>query len=442
MVPGYGTRTYDVPVSDPAVGAEASKVVEIRGGTIRIATKDQSGNWDWHTVVQNGLLVADTVKALDVNAGIIQSYDGKSYWDLDTGEFVSGSTMEVVASVDSVVIDPVVYPYMDFVTEICRLPDMKIGDGLIVMFKSTANLALVDNVAGINGTDVYFSYTTSVGYLTKTDYDGTTYSYRTTITAKLNSYGFGRLVFDRGTQGGFDAQDITITDVRIYRIPIDKPGVIRFEAKAEEESTYLGTTVEAASVEVQTDGFISQLTPGVLTLSSTQFPATIQLSENIFLEHRYNSHNVNFRNIDDYTPGYAALSTNTDGTNHLPGLMSGNGMKYTTDSNVPSGNTNITSLRKITWGPLILIEGTYTIPDSTSNNPTATSGRDIFMFNLAQEYYPEGGRVFGSGLMSGANTPVSIEVGSTGSVYVCCPPGTYTAAGRSVYFSIMYLKKQ
>lgn len=441
MVPGYGTRTYDVPVSDPAVGAEASKVVEVKGGTIRIATKDQGGNWDWHTVVQNGLLVADTVKALDVNAGIIRSYDGSSYWDLDTGEFVSGATMEVIAKLDSLVIDPVVSPYTDFVTQICSLPNLSIGDGLIVLFKSTANLARVASVAGINGTDVTFNYTTSVGYPTKTNYDGTTYSYSATITSKVDGFS-GRLVFDRGNRGGYDAQAITLTEVRVYKLPIDKPGVIRFEAKAEGESSYIGTTVEGGSVSVQTDGFVSQLTPGVLTLSSTQYPSTIQLSKDILLEHRYNSQNVNFRNLSESAPGYAALATNTDGTNHLPGLMSGDGMKYTTDSNVPSGASSISSLRKITWGPFILIQCTCTIPNNTSYDPTATSGRSYSPLTLPTEYQPEGWRVYGSGRMSSTYVPVAVEVTNLGTVNLYYPPGTYTAAGRSVDFSVMYLKKQ
>lgn len=441
MVPGYGTRTYDVPVSDPAVGAEASKVVEVRGGTIRIATKDQAGNWDWHTVVQNGLLVADTVKALDVNAGIIRSYDGSSYWDLDTGEFVSGATMEVIAKLDSLAIDPWVPMQSGYVQKMCALPAGNLGDGIIVLFKSTANLARVVHVVGARSTDTYYrNPTTSIGYLTKTNYDGTTYSYIANLTVTDSASGW--VVFARGNGAGYDAQSITLTDVRVYKIPIDKPGVIRFEAKAEGESAYIGTTIEASSVSVQTDGFVSQLTPGILTLSSTQFPSSIQLSENIFIEHRMGANYVNFPNRDESAPGYASISTNTAGTNHLPGLMSGDGMKYTTDNNVPSGNTSISRLRKITWGPFILIQCTCTIPNNTSYDPTATSGRSYSPLTLPTEYQPEGWKVYGSGRMSSTNVPVAVEVTNLGEVYLYYPPGTYTAAGRSVDFSVMYLKKQ
>lgn len=82
---GQGLRTYDTAVSDPLVGSEASAVVEIKGGTIRIAnTKTAQGEWEWKTVFTSGHIAATLVTALNVTAGYIQSHDGKSYWDLDS----------------------------------------------------------------------------------------------------------------------------------------------------------------------------------------------------------------------------------------------------------------------------------------------------------------------------------------------------------------------
>lgn len=62
---GQGIRTYDVAVSDPLVGAEANAVVEVKGGTIRIAnTKDSSGQWEWKTVFTSGYVNAEVIRAI------------------------------------------------------------------------------------------------------------------------------------------------------------------------------------------------------------------------------------------------------------------------------------------------------------------------------------------------------------------------------------------
>lgn len=93
MVPGLGTRTYDREVSDPAVGAEASKVVEVRGGNIRIAdSRTSGGDWNWRTVFTSGHILADLVTAAKLTAGYIGSADSGNYWNLDTGEFRMAST--------------------------------------------------------------------------------------------------------------------------------------------------------------------------------------------------------------------------------------------------------------------------------------------------------------------------------------------------------------
>lgn len=84
---GQGLRTYDVAVSDPLVGAEASQVVELKGGSIRIAnSRTSSGDWDWKTVFQSGFIAATLINAVNVTAGRIASADGSSYWNLDTGD--------------------------------------------------------------------------------------------------------------------------------------------------------------------------------------------------------------------------------------------------------------------------------------------------------------------------------------------------------------------
>lgn len=92
---GQGIRTYDKAVSDPLVGTEASKVVEVKGGSVRIAdSRTTSGDWDWRTVFVSGHIAADLVTAAQINAGYIGSPTG-NYWDLDTGALKMTSDVHI-----------------------------------------------------------------------------------------------------------------------------------------------------------------------------------------------------------------------------------------------------------------------------------------------------------------------------------------------------------
>lgn len=83
---GHGILCYDTAVSDPLVGAEASKVVEIKGGSIRIAnTKTAQGAWEWKSVFTSGHIAAEVVTAAHMTAGYIGSASSGNYWDLDSG---------------------------------------------------------------------------------------------------------------------------------------------------------------------------------------------------------------------------------------------------------------------------------------------------------------------------------------------------------------------
>lgn len=91
---GEGIRTYDRAVSDPLVGAEATAVVEVKGGTIRIAnSRTAGGDWDWRTVFVSGFISADfihggtlvaggannvngIIQVLDANGNVISQLDG------------------------------------------------------------------------------------------------------------------------------------------------------------------------------------------------------------------------------------------------------------------------------------------------------------------------------------------------------------------------------
>ncbi len=94
ILPGRGAVTYDAEVSDPYVGAEASRAVEIRGGAVRIAdSRTAQGEWDWKTIITSGHIVANLITAAQLTSGFIGSPSG-NYWNLDTGELRMASTAQ------------------------------------------------------------------------------------------------------------------------------------------------------------------------------------------------------------------------------------------------------------------------------------------------------------------------------------------------------------
>jgi len=93
---GQGIRAYDVAVTDPLIGAEASKVVEIKGGSIRIAdSKTAQGEWEWKTVFVSGHIAAELVTAVQITAGYIGNASSGSYWDLDNNNLRIGTGAEI-----------------------------------------------------------------------------------------------------------------------------------------------------------------------------------------------------------------------------------------------------------------------------------------------------------------------------------------------------------
>ena len=105
---GQGIRTYDVAVSDPLVGAEASAVTELKGGTIRIAnSKTTQGAWEWKTLITSGHVAAELVTVANLTAGFVGSAASGNYWDLDNGILQLASTTtidgEAIATQDAVI---------------------------------------------------------------------------------------------------------------------------------------------------------------------------------------------------------------------------------------------------------------------------------------------------------------------------------------------------
>lgn len=108
LVPGHGIYTYDHAVSDPLVGTEASQVVQIVGGGIRIAnSRTQAGDWDWKTVIVSGHIAAGLVTAANITAGYIGDALAGSYWDLDNGNLRIAASASIGGSTVSDVLDDI-----------------------------------------------------------------------------------------------------------------------------------------------------------------------------------------------------------------------------------------------------------------------------------------------------------------------------------------------
>ena len=109
---------YKVPAGyysfDKPIDQNPTKVVYMGAGKVAIAdSKKSTGEWNWKTFLDGRGATLDLINTGVLKAGRIQSADGRSYWDLDTGEFhmeqsaineavktaVSGKVQEIVGEV-------------------------------------------------------------------------------------------------------------------------------------------------------------------------------------------------------------------------------------------------------------------------------------------------------------------------------------------------------
>ena len=109
---------YKVPAGyysfDKPIDQNPTKVVYMGAGKIAIAnSKKPTGEWNWKTFLDGNGATLDLINTGVLKAGRIQSADGRSYWDLDTGEFhmeqsaineavktvVNGKVQEIVGEV-------------------------------------------------------------------------------------------------------------------------------------------------------------------------------------------------------------------------------------------------------------------------------------------------------------------------------------------------------
>lgn len=77
---GKGILTYD------AIPSSATKVVEIKGGSIRIANSKVGGEWDWQLAMTGDGIIADVI-----HTGLLKSLNGQSEISIDNGTFNLGN---------------------------------------------------------------------------------------------------------------------------------------------------------------------------------------------------------------------------------------------------------------------------------------------------------------------------------------------------------------
>lgn len=272
MVPGIGTRTYDVPVADPASGLEANQVVEIRGGNIRIANSKTAGNWNWRTLIQSGLVVADTVKALNVSAGIIQSFDGSGYWDLDNSVFRFNFELESVLYVASLTVDS-----YQTVTSASISGTYAHGDRYLVAFTTTRAIsrnlraALYVSVGESSGSPYFPESVTPVSMIALTGDSSSGYEYRyAAVLDGMYSSNPIYLCLTYISQSKYDeGSAYNATDVRVYKLPNSGSGIINLSARNSDGDDGLGATVRAGSIEISEGRLTTMLSAGRLSLGSS-----------------------------------------------------------------------------------------------------------------------------------------------------------------------------
>jgi hypothetical protein len=115
LLDGHGAVSYDVAVSNPLIGSEASYVTQMKGGALRIANSKKAqfsgiNDWNWKSLIESGHITTELVTAAHLEAGyihdaannvnidldngnltfkrgLIQSADGRSSWNLTSSTF-------------------------------------------------------------------------------------------------------------------------------------------------------------------------------------------------------------------------------------------------------------------------------------------------------------------------------------------------------------------
>lgn len=134
-----GLYSFDKPIDQ-----EPTKVVYVGAGKVAIAnSKLPDGKWDWKTFLNGNGATLDLVNTGTLRAGIIQSSDGTSYWNLDTGEFKI--SQKVIEDVTTKIVEKKIEE---------KKPELKGKDGKIPAFNQLigSHFPSLNSVLSINNT--------------------------------------------------------------------------------------------------------------------------------------------------------------------------------------------------------------------------------------------------------------------------------------------------
>lgn len=134
-----GLYSFDKPIDQ-----EPTKVVYVGAGKVAIAnSKLPDGKWDWKTFLDGNGATLDLVNTGTLRAGIIQSSDGTSYWNLDTGEFKI--TQKAIEDVTTKIVEKKIEE---------KKPELKGKDGKVPAFNQLIGsyFPSLDSVLSINNT--------------------------------------------------------------------------------------------------------------------------------------------------------------------------------------------------------------------------------------------------------------------------------------------------
>lgn len=407
---GEGIRTYDVPVSDPLVGDEASKVVEVKGGNIRIAdSKDSAGNWEWKTLIQSGHIASDLIDAITIHSGYIGNYQGNSYWDLDNSNFLFGYDLTPLISEASISVNA----QQVLGSSRARFTP---NESYIIAFSTTAE---IDRNFKVGIATTLSSGAMVTAYPTVVSVSGGSVRYMSTVELVYSYTSVMRAYFVY--VGTYDSSlAFTATDVRVYKKPATGDGVMRFEAASESDS--VTARILAGSVSVSSDDVVSELTPGVLSLSGIDVPTILQMAPDIGTFYRKSASELLVGKRDGTAGATISLAPSTT-PNKLPGMLDYTGMVYRVDTTVadvfsPATGFTLTRGYRLMWGPIAIVQVLLTTP----NIPAGSSGTSQ--------------RLVGGVKPTPLSEPMAVgQLGSTGSstpiVLVTDDSMSYRASGAS-----------
>ena len=409
---GEGLRTYDTPVSDPLVGTEASKVVEVKGGNIRIAdSRTSGGDWDWRTLLVSGHIASELITAANITAGYIGNAAGSGYWDLDSGVMYRGSEMELLLSVASLAVSRG-YAYSSNA--------MSSSPGSVYLICFTCSEQLTSNQFvrlwnPSNSTNV----STWATPRKISDFGDGTYRYAAVVEHLDGVVATSNARFYISWSGGTAPGSYTITNARVYLYPIESPGSIVFESTGDNGRDVIRTVVAGGRVSTIIDGNETSMTPGLLLLSSLSGDAELKMVDD-YRGVRYDASTD--RLLVGNTEQFSGTTANPLKGNLLFDLAN-NALDVNTEIGayqlrshstlsdwftVSTSNASVSASSLEEWGPLRKFSLTLSLVNSVSLNTSSGSWLgSITIGTFAAAYRPPNYKVFHGYAPSGSSQYVT-----------------------------------